>query len=133
MISYKTKFEVSWLNEQIIELISIVYILCSCNFHKILSRIIWIPVPKLRIHQNKLIYSWYCVDTLSNIFYICYQLLNEKMPTKAIVQQTYLQWQLTFQLQVALLYYGYFFCAGSIVSETCVVTAASCVVGYVCT
>jgi len=53
--------------------------------------------------------------------------------SKKIVQQTYVQLQHAFQLQVALMYYGYLYCGGSIISPTCVVTAASCVVGYVCT
>ena len=55
------------------------------------------------------------------------------MSKKTIVQQVYLQLQFAFQLQVALLRFGHLLCGGSIISPTCVVTAASCVVGYVCT
>jgi len=94
----------------------------------------YIPCPNKEFTKtSNLICSCYFMYTLYSVLYICYQLLNEKCLQNAIVQQTYVQLQLAFQLQVALLYGGSFYCAGSIISPTCVVTAASCVFGYVCT
>ena len=94
----------------------------------------YIPCPNKEFTKtSNLICSCYFMYTLYSVLYICYQLLNEKCLQNAIVQQTYVQLQLAFQLQVALLYGGSFYCAGAIISPTCVVTAAYCVWWYVCT
>ena len=50
-----------------------------------------------------------------------------------MVQQAYAQLQLAFKLEVVVLVFGLYRCGGSIISPTCVVTSAICVVGYVCT
>jgi secreted trypsin-like serine protease len=80
----------------------------------------------------KLICSRFFEDSLT----FCIFLINyvmKKSKKKAIYQQTYVQLQVTFQLQVAILYHGTLMCGGAIISPDFVVTAASCVAGYVCT
>ena len=72
-----------------------------------------------------------CRHVVLNIVYLL-SVIKWEMSKKSFIQQAYVQLQFAFQLQVALLYFGSFFCGGSIISPTCVVTAAHCVVGYVC-